>query len=123
MAEAIKKSPRDYLVWIIVVAIIGAGIWANYHYSYIDLALRLIGWLALALVVLAISQLSSQGRAARQFAKLSRNELRKVVWPTRQETLRMTGMVVLMVIIVALIVWAVDSVFLHLVGYLAGQRG
>lgn len=123
MAEQVTRSPRDYLVWVIIVAIIGAGIWANYQYSYIDTALRLIGWLALALVVLGVSQLSSQGKAARQFAKAARTELRKVVWPTRQETVRMTGMVVIMIIIVSLIVWGIDAVFLHLVGYLVGQRG
>ena len=50
-------------------------------------------------------------------------ELRKVVWPTRQETIQTTLIVVAMVVVAALILWGLDKVFFWLVAWLTGQRG
>jgi preprotein translocase subunit SecE len=43
--------------------------------------------------------------------KETRIELRKVVWPTRQETIKTTGFVLIAVIIVAIFLWIVDAFF------------
>ncbi len=116
------SKARDSLVWLSILVLVAAGIWANHQYAYIDIALRLIGWLVLALVAVGIAMLTSQGKAGWDFAKASRTELRKVVWPNRQETLQTTGMVVVLVIVVAMIIWGIDTVFLHVIGWLTGQR-
>jgi preprotein translocase subunit SecE len=50
----------------------------------------------------------------------ARAELRKVVWPTRQETVQTTLIVVVMVVIVALILWALDAVFVRVINALIG---
>tara|TARA_R110000868_G_C10971070_1_gene769943 strand:- start:18479 stop:18847 length:369 start_codon:yes stop_codon:yes gene_type:complete len=122
MNMAGTSKARDSLVWLSILVLVAAGIWANHQYAYIDIALRLIGWLVLALVAVGIAMLTSQGKAGWDFAKASRTELRKVVWPNRQETLQTTGMVVVLVIVVAMIIWGIDTVFLHVIGWLTGQR-
>ena len=54
---------------------------------------------------------SSQGDRFLHFVKETRIELRKVVWPTREETIKTTGFVLLAVIIVAIFLWIVDAFF------------
>ena len=58
------------------------------------------------------------------FFRDARNEVRKVIWPTRQETLQTTLIVLAMVVLVALILWAMDALFLELVQWLVNlNRG
>ena len=54
---------------------------------------------------------SSQGDRFKHFLKETRIELRKVVWPTRQETFKTTGIIMIAVIIVAIFLWIVDAFF------------
>jgi preprotein translocase subunit SecE len=54
---------------------------------------------------------SSQGDRFLHFVKETRIELRKVVWPTREETIKTTGFVLIAVIIVAIFLWIVDAFF------------
>lgn len=54
---------------------------------------------------------SSQGDTFVHFLKETRIELRKVVWPTREETLKTTGIIMIAVIVVAIFLWIVDAFF------------
>ncbi len=111
----------DVLKWILIVALIIAGLWANYYYSEIDWPIRLAGWIVLACIALGIASQTAVGRRVWDFTKDARNELRKVVWPTRQETIHTTMIIVGMVVIMALILWGIDSALLSIVGWLTGQ--
>ncbi|MGI9297985.1 MAG: preprotein translocase subunit SecE [Gammaproteobacteria bacterium] len=73
------------------------------------------GLLAAALLV----AFSVSGREFFEFAKAAQIELRKVIWPSRQETLRMTGVVLLMVSAVMLFLWVVDFILGELLEALA----
>lgn len=115
------KTPFDIALWVVVVVLCGVGIWANQHFNYIDLSWRLIGWLVLLIVMVVIALQTHQGKALLEFTKESRNELRRVVWPTRQETVQTTLLVLGLVILLGLIIWGIDSILLHVVGWLVGQ--
>lgn len=54
---------------------------------------------------------SPQGERFIYFAKETRIELRKVVWPTREETFKTTGMIMIAVVIVAIFLWIIDGLF------------
>ena len=54
---------------------------------------------------------SAQGDRLLHFVKETRIELRKVVWPTREETIKTTGIVLIAVIIIAIFLWIVDAFF------------
>jgi preprotein translocase subunit SecE len=54
---------------------------------------------------------SLQGEKFIHFAKETRIELRKVVWPTREETIKTTGMIMIAVVIVSIFLWIVDAFF------------
>jgi len=65
-----------------------------------------IGGMVIAAVV---AMTSAYGRNALEFSKGSRIELKKMIWPTRQETIQGTAMVIVLVFIFALFLWAVDA--------------
>ncbi|OGT32805.1 MAG: preprotein translocase subunit SecE [Gammaproteobacteria bacterium RIFCSPHIGHO2_02_FULL_39_13] len=111
------------LKWTLVCILVIAGIVANTYFNQVAWALRVAAGLVLAAVVLWIALQTATGHVFWTFAKEARIELRKVVWPTRQETVQTTLVVVAMVVVAALILWGLDTLFFWLVGWLTGQRG
>ena len=99
----------DAVKWLLMIAIIAAGIYANTMYASVTLLYRALVGVALAGVVAAIGLQTEKGSAAWNLAKEARVEVRKVVWPSRQETTQTTLIVVAVVIFVALILWGLDS--------------
>jgi preprotein translocase subunit SecE len=113
----------DWLKWSAVVVLIITGIIANYYYNNQPWPLRLLGWLVLLGIIAAVATQTKVGKQALSFMRESRMELRKVYWPTRQETIQTTLFVVAMVVVLALILWGVDSILMLVIGWLTGQRG
>jgi len=113
----------DWLKWLVVTGLLIAGITANYFYIQQPWPLRLLAWLALIGIALFISSQTVKGKQFLSFAKESRNELRKVVWPTRQETIQTTLVIAAMVVVLALMLWAIDGVLVWSIGWMTGQRG
>jgi preprotein translocase subunit SecE len=72
---------------------------------------------------LAVAALSEPGRQFIAFSREAITEARKVVWPTRKETLQATGAVFFLVITMALFLWLVDAGLLWIVKTLMGQSG
>lgn len=113
----------NWLKWVIALVLLGAGVVANYFYSTQPWPIRLLGWMFLLALASGVLLTTSQGKVALDFARESRLELRKVFWPTRQETIQTTLIVALMVGVLSLILWGVDSFLMVLIGWLTGQRG
>jgi preprotein translocase subunit SecE len=105
------ESKFDALKWLVVVALLAAGVVGNSIYSAESLLYRVLALLALALVAGFIALQTAKGKAFFSLFKEAKNEIRKVVWPTRQETLQTTAIVVVAVLIVGLILWGLDSLF------------
>ena len=121
--ETQGESKLDWLKWIIIAALLIGGLTANYFYSQQPWPLRLLAWLFLLGIVAGIAALTRQGKELINFARESRMELRKVVWPTRQETIQTTLVIGAVVVVLALILWFIDGILVWLVGWLTGQRG
>ena len=113
----------DGLKWFFVIAVVIAGVVANYYYQQQPLALRAIGWIALALIAGFVALNTNAGAVFLAYARDSHTELRKVIWPTRDETVQTTMMVVVFVIVLSMILWCIDVVLLYLMGILTGQAG
>ena len=110
----------DKLKWLAIVILLAAGIAANTYYSDVNLSLRLIGWIVLVSAALGMASLTGLGQRGLGFSKEARAELRRVVWPTRQETVRTTAMVVVLILLVGAILWGVDSILLWAVSFVTG---
>jgi preprotein translocase subunit SecE len=63
-----------------------------------------------------------KGQNAVAFAKESRTEIRKVVWPTRQEAIQTTGIVLFATFIMSLVMWGLDSTLFWVVGFITGLK-
>lgn len=113
----------DWLKWLVVFILLIAGIVVNLYYNSVAWAIRAAIGIVLCVILLAIAYQTAKGRKAWSFIKGARVELRKVVWPTRQETIQTTLIVVAMVIVAALILWGLDTFFMWAIAWLTGQRG
>lgn len=114
---SLQSGSSDTLKWGLIILLTAAGVAANYYYIDFAWSLRLAGWIVLAIVLGAIALTTDKGRTTLIFAKEARVELRKIVWPTRQETVQSTAVVALMVLIMGLILWAVDSLLMWVVAH------
>lgn len=119
-----ENTPKlDLLKWLSVVVLIAAAIAGNIYFENQPAALRIAAMILIGLIIVGIAAFTDKGRQIIAFAQDSRIEMRKVVWPTRQETIQVTLLVVGIVIITALFLWGIDTVLLWLVQYITGQRG
>jgi preprotein translocase subunit SecE len=100
-----------------------AGIYGFYHFAAYSTLLRVLGLLAVSGIAAAVALQTQPGRNLWQFAGDARNEVRKVVWPTRQETLQTTLVVIVMVLILGIILWLFDMVLMSILRFLTGQGG
>ena len=110
MAERIEKdnSSLDMLKWAIVVAIIAAAVYGNSYFAAESLLIRTVGLLLVAGVAGWVASLTVKGGAFVNLCLEARVEIRKVVWPTRQETTQTTIVVLIVIFIVAIILWLLD---------------
>ena len=117
------SSVLDTAKLIAAVAILIGGIAAFYLLGTLPIALRWVIVLAALGAGIAVALQSSQGRAFWQFVQGSRVELRKVVWPTGQETGQTTLVVVVAVLIMGIFFWLLDMGLGALTRALTGQGG
>ena len=110
----------DWLKWLVTAALLGLGIAGNWYYQDESLLLRVLGLIGIAVVATGIALQTDRGRAIWSLFKESRAEIRRVVWPTRQETLQTTVIVLVLVLVFALILWLLDSGLSWLVSSVIG---
>jgi preprotein translocase subunit SecE len=118
--ESGQSASFDWLKWLIVVALVGAGIFGNWYYQDQSLLNRVLALVAMAAVAVAIALQTGRGRVIWALLKESRVEIRRVVWPTRQETTQTTLIVVLLVLAFSLILWGLDSLLSWFVSKVIG---
>jgi len=119
-ATAKKSNIFDYIKWTLVFILFGGGLAANYYFSDIPLPIRMIAWIILFAAMLALAAWTTKGKVAVEFISDARNELRRVVWPTKQETVQTTIIVVVMVVVAGLVLWGLDSVLMIFISWLTG---
>ena len=115
-----QSGNLDGLKWLVVVALIVAGIGGNVYYADQSLLYRVIGLLVLAIAAAFVAVQTVRGAAFWKLAKEARTEIRKVVWPTRQESTQTTLIVVAFVFVMALILWGLDTLLGWLVSLAIG---
>ena len=125
-----SASGGDIVKYVIAALLVLGGLFVWFWFSAPERAVALGAWapqlrgLAVALGLVAgtlVFLTSAKGHDVRDFLSESRFELRKVVWPTRQETTRMTWVVIAVVIILSLILAGFDFVVQKAIQWFLGR--
>ena len=116
------SSAGDLVKYVLAVLLASAGIFAFYWFNgewpaFARVLVVLAGLVAAGVVFMT----SAKGAQTREFLGESRFELRKVVWPTRQEAMRTTWVVMVVVLLVSLVVFGFDRLVEISVKWLLGQ--
>jgi preprotein translocase subunit SecE len=102
------------------VALAVAGVAGFYYFSDSAMIIRVAAVLAGLSAGAVMFWLSQPGKQFHEFSQESIAETKKVVWPTRKETLQTTGIVFAFVVVMALFLWMVDASLLWIVKKLLG---
>jgi preprotein translocase subunit SecE len=105
----------------VAVLLAAAGVSGFYYLDQNPMILRVAAVLAGFAAGAVVFLWSEVGQQFRGYSQESVAETKKVVWPTRKETLQTTGVVFAFVMVMAIFLWAVDSSLLWIVKKLLGQ--
>jgi len=121
-AEA-STSVLDVVKQVFSVIFVIAGISAFYYFSELQLLYRVIGLLAVMSLAVWMMLTTELGQSVWKFVLESRQEVRKVLWPSRDETMRTTLLVFAMVVIVGVVLWLLDMFLFWVIKLMTGQGG
>lgn len=110
----------DKIKVAVAVLLVAAGVGGFYYLQESATVIRLAAFLGGLAAGAAVLWTTAAGRTFFAFAQESAAETRKVVWPTRNETLQATAIVFVFVVIMALFMWLVDGILLWIVKKLIG---
>jgi preprotein translocase subunit SecE len=102
------SSWLDTVILWVAVAILFASIAGYYYFNAFSDLVRVVGVIVGVCVAVLVAVQSRAGRVAWGYVQGSRAEIRRVVWPSRQETVQTTAIVVLLVLILTVFIWALD---------------
>ncbi|MDD5330721.1 MAG: preprotein translocase subunit SecE [Sulfuricella sp.] len=111
----------DKIKLVFAILLLAAGVAGFYLLSEQALVLRVLAVLAGLGLATAVAWFTAPGKQFFAFGKDSWAETKKVVWPTRKETLQTTGVVFLLVVVLAIFLWIVDASLMWAVKLLMGQ--
>lgn len=114
------SSGMESVKWLVAIALLAGAVVGNHMFADQSVLLRAIGVVVAIAAGLGIASQTAKGRDFLAFAKEARIEVRKVVWPTRQETTHTTLIVMVATVIMALILWGLDGILFRAVGFLTG---
>lgn len=99
----------DKLKFALALALVAAGVVGFYLLSEQAMVLRVLSVLAGVVAGGAVAWSSEPGRRFADFARDAITETKKVVWPSRKETVQTTGLVFAFVVIMAVFLWVTDK--------------
>jgi preprotein translocase subunit SecE len=105
-----ERSLGDNIKMMVAIAILLAAVYGYYHFADSSQLYRVLGVVGAVIVALLVAAQTETGRSTILFMADARTETRKVVWPTKQETMQVTMVVIFIVILVGLILWGLDSI-------------
>ncbi len=121
--ETSESGALDVLKLLIAAALLVGGVFGYYWYLEWMLAVRVLLVLGGLAACIGVAATSTQGQRIWAFIQGSRIEIRKVVWPTKQETTQTAIAVFIFTLVMALFFWALDSGLLWLTRKLVSSAG
>jgi preprotein translocase subunit SecE len=125
METKVEEQPTfvDTVKLALAVLILLAGLFSYYYFANSAVLLRAFGVILAVAAALGVVFTSFQGQLLWKFIQGARVELRKVVWPTREETIQTTLVVLIFALIGGVFFWVLDLILLFATSRLTGQGG
>ncbi len=125
METKVEESPTfvDTAKLILAGGIVVAGLFVYYYFGDSSQLLRSVGVLVALALAAVVALQSMQGQSLWKFIQAARVELRKVVWPTREETIQTTIAVMVFALIMGVFFWLLDLFLLYVSSKVTGQGG
>ena len=108
--------------WVLVAIILIGTVIGNNIFNEESVLIRAVAVIIAAVIAGGIALQTSKGRNALEFASESRTEVRKVVWPTRQEAIQTTLIVLVVTAIMALVLWGLDGILVRVVAFITDVK-
>ena len=115
-AEA-TASGMDVFKLAVSIGFVIAGVIGFYIYADQPLLYRVLGIVAAVIIAAVIALTTQRGRSFSSFMQDARTEVRKMVWPTRVETIQTTIVVFLVVVALSLFLWGIDRILTYLIKF------
>lgn len=115
-----SRAVPDLIKWLLVVLLLMIGVVGYYYFALYPLYLRVLGEIVLLGVSLYIAAKTTDGAKAYVFWHEAKIEILKVVWPTREETTKLTMLVVAIVVVLSFLLWLFDTVLAKAITSLIG---
>nr|BET44415.1 MAG: preprotein translocase subunit SecE [Candidatus Aschnera chinzeii] len=112
----------DIFKWIIATTCLLIAIISNFYFKKYNIFLQIIITTLLILSSILIGLRTKSGKLLLLFAREAYIELKKVIWPTYYETLQMTLIIIAVAIIIALILWGLDTILVRVVSFIINMR-
>ena len=119
--ETSESGILDIIKLLLAAGVLVGGLYSYYYYLEVALPLRVLMVLGGLAAGVTIAMTSTQGQRLWAFIQGARIEIRKVVWPTKQETTQTAIAVFVFTLIMALFFWGLDSFLLWLTRTLVGS--
>lgn len=110
----------DILKWIAALLLVFVGFFAYHYFAEYPAVYRALALIPVIAIALFILTFTIQGALLVSLLREAVIEIRRVVWPTKQEALQTTLVVVAVVVLMSLVLWGLDAVFSKLVSLLIG---
>lgn len=117
--SGVKSKGLNTTLWIVAIVLVAiAAVGNTYFASHFALVVRVLLLVVLIVGAVGVAAITNQGQKAIAFAKESRSELRKIIWPTRPEATQTTLIVIAMSVVVSLVLWGFDTIIVTLINFI-----
>jgi preprotein translocase subunit SecE len=123
METKVEEQPTfvDTAKLALAIVVVLAGLVGYYYFADASRLLRVLAVIFALAIAAVIALTSLQGKWLVKFAQGARVELNKVVWPTREETLQTTAVVLVVALFGGVFFWLLDMFLLWLTTRITGQ--
>lgn len=121
--KGVKSKGVNGALWAVALVLFAvAAVGNTYFATHFTLVVRILLLVVLLIGAVAAAAFTNQGQKAIGFIKDSRQEMRKIIWPNRQETTQTTLIVGAVCVVVALALWGIDSIIVAIINFLTNLR-
>lgn len=115
-----SSNPLDTFKWLVVGTLLAGLVYGYGAYDEVSVLYRALAAVTIVVVALGIAATTEKGQIFLTFAKDARIEVRKVVWPSRQEVVRMTLVILFATAVVGLMLYLIDMMLVWAIGLVTG---